>query len=193
MEQALHDLQGTGGRELLRHIDGVVGSLMDLIELDEGWESAFEAAAGAGMAAIVVDGRRSARQALDTLRAEGAPARCSHRGSGPTRPTTSRSFPLEAARSGCAATCGPATRRHDRLVLDTLVGRAVRVDGWEEAIDPLARTRHDLVVVTPEGDRFAATGWRVLSQANVVTAAAVEEAKRRAGEDAIVANAAGPT
>ncbi|HEV2993833.1 MAG TPA: hypothetical protein VG012_05420, partial [Acidimicrobiia bacterium] len=64
-------------------------------------------------------------------------------------------------------------------VLDTLVGRAVRVDGWEEAID-LSLAREDLVVVTPEGDRFAATGWRVRSGAGVVTKAAVEEAQARA-------------
>ena len=70
-------------------------------------------------------------------------------------------------------------------VLDTLVGRAVRVDGWEEAID-LSLARDDLVVVTPEGDRFAATGWRVRSTTSVVTAASVEEARRRA-EDAAAA------
>jgi chromosome segregation protein len=70
-------------------------------------------------------------------------------------------------------------------VLDTLVGRAVRVGGWEEAID-LSLARDDLVVVTPEGDRFAATGWRVRSTTSVVTAASVDEARRRA-EDAAAA------
>ena len=65
------DLQGAGGRELLRGVDGVVGSLLDLVEIDDGWEAAFEAAAGAGVAAVVVDGRRSAQQALATLRERG--------------------------------------------------------------------------------------------------------------------------
>ncbi len=74
-------------------------------------------------------------------------------------------------------------------VLDTLVGRAVRVDGWEEAID-LSLARDDLVVVTPEGDRFAATGWRVRNAAGVVTKAAVEEAHRRAEEAAAAAELA---
>ena len=74
-------------------------------------------------------------------------------------------------------------------MLDTLVGRAVRVDGWEEAID-LSLARDDLVVVTPEGDRFAATGWRVRSASGVVTAAAVEEARRRAEEAAAAAELA---
>ncbi len=72
-------------------------------------------------------------------------------------------------------------------VSDSLVGRAVRVRGWEEAID-LSLDRPDLVVVTTEGDRFAASGWRVRSSKGVVTAAAVEEAERRAVEAAEAAD-----
>ncbi len=71
LERALSDLQGAGGRELLRDVDGVVGSLVDLVEIDEGWDAAFEAAAGAGVAAVVVDGRRSAQAALSRLRERG--------------------------------------------------------------------------------------------------------------------------
>ena len=74
-------------------------------------------------------------------------------------------------------------------VLDALIGHAVRVDGWEEAID-LSLERDDLIVVTPEGDRFAATGWRVRSSTSVVTAAAVEDAQQRATEAAAAADAA---
>ena len=77
-------------------------------------------------------------------------------------------------------------------VLDALLGHAVRVDGWEEAID-LSLARDDLVVVTPEGDRFAATGWRVRSATSVVTAAAVEEAASRAAEAAHIADIARAT
>ena len=62
---------GRGRRELLRDVDGVVGSLVDLVEIDEGWDAAFEAAVGAGVAAVVVDGRRSAQAALATLREGG--------------------------------------------------------------------------------------------------------------------------
>ncbi len=181
LERALSDLQGAGGRELLREVDGVVGSLVDLVEIDEGWDAAFEAAVGAGVAAVVVDGRRSAQAALATLRERGVTGAV-----------------LAPRQSGAAASAEPLppgssaerVRGHVRArrggtvaesVLDTLVGRAVRVDGWEEAID-LSLARDDLVVVTPEGDRFAATGWRVRSGTGVVTAAAVEEARRRAEE-----------
>ena len=182
LERALADLQGAGGRELLRDVDGVVGSLVDLVEIDEGWDAAFEAAVGAGVAAVVVDGRRSAQAALATLREGGV--------------TGAILTPRQSSAAAGASELPPGSsaepvRRHVRVrhggsvaesVLDTLVGRAVRVDGWEEAID-LSLARDDLVVVTPEGDRFAATGWRVRSATSVVTAASVEEARRRA-EDA---------
>ena len=186
LERALADLQGAGGRELLRDVDGVVGSLVDLVEIDEGWDAAFEAAIGAGVAAVVVDGRRSAQAALATLREGGVTgAILTPRQSLGARPRTGELPPGSSAEP---------VRRHVRVrhggtvaesVLDTLVGRAVRVDGWEEAID-LSLARDDLVVVTPEGDRFAATGWRVRSATSVVTAASVEEARRRA-EDAAAA------
>jgi chromosome segregation protein len=198
LERALSELQGAGGRELLRHVDGVVGSLVDLVEIDPGWEAAFEAAAGAGVAAVVVDGRRSAQAALSTLRERGvtgavlAPRQNANGGNGyvqagtgpgPTLPPGSSAVPVRRhvrARQGGAVA---------ESVLDTLVGRAVRVDGWEEAID-LSLARDDLVVVTPEGDRFAATGWRVRSGAGVVTKAAVEEAQARAAADAAAAELA---
>ncbi len=182
LERALADLQGAGGRELLRDVDGVVGSLVDLVEIDEGWDAAFEAAVGAGVAAVVVDGRRSAQAALATLREGGV--------TGAILTPRQSSAPPAASELPPGSSAEPV-RRHVRVrhggsvaesVLDTLVGRAVRVDGWEEAID-LSLARDDLVVVTPEGDRFAASGWRVRSATSVVTAASVEEARRRA-EDA---------
>jgi chromosome segregation protein len=193
LERALAELQGAGGRELLREVDGVVGSLVDLVEIDDGWDAAFEAAAGAGVAAIVVDGRRSAQAALTTLRERGvtgavlAPRPNGANGSAETATTgLPPGTSAQSVRSHVRARQGGAVAES---VLDTLVGRAVRVDGWEEAID-LSLARDDLVVVTPEGDRFAATGWRVRSGAGVVTKAAVEEARRRAEEAAAAAELA---
>jgi chromosome segregation protein len=193
LERALADLQGAGGRELLRHVDGVVGSLVDLVEIDEGWDAAFEAAAGAGVAAVVVDGRRSAQAALATLRERGVTGAVlapRHAGATGTAAATADSLPpgssAEPVRSHVRARQGGTVAES---VLDTLVGRAVRVDGWEEAID-LSLARDDLVVVTPEGDRFAATGWRVRTGTGVVTKAAVEEARRKAEESATAAELA---
>ncbi len=190
LERALRDLQGAGGRELLRDVDGVVGSLVDLVQIDEGWEAAFEAAAGAGVAAVVVDGRHSAQAALATLRERGVTGAV-------LAPRTRSNTPLASSDLPPGSSARPV-RDHVRArhgeaiaesVLDALVGRAVRVDGWEEAID-LSLARDDLVVVTPEGDRFAATGWRVRSATSVVTAVAVEEAQLRAAEAAAAADVA---
>ncbi len=161
---------------------------VDLVEIDDGWDGAFEAAIGAGVAAVVVDGRRSAQAALATLRDGGvtgavlAPRPSSAPGVGELPPGSS----AEPVRRHVRARRGGSVAES---VLDTLVGRAVRVDGWEEAID-LSLARDDLVVVTPEGDRFAATGWRVRSTTSVVTAASVEEARRRAAEAAATAELA---
>jgi chromosome segregation protein len=191
LERALRDLQGAGGRELLRGVDGVVGSLLDLVEIDEGWEAAFEAAAGAGMAAVVVDGRQSAHQALATLRERGVTGAVLAPRAGPDG---LGNFPGDLpAGSRAEAVRGHVRARHGEAVaesvLSALIGRAVRVDGWEEAID-LSLARDDLIVVTPEGDRFAATGWRVRSSTSVVTAAAVEDAQQRAIAAAAAADAA---
>jgi chromosome segregation protein len=204
LERALRDLQGAGGRELLRGVDGVVGSLLDLVEIDEGWEAAFEAAAGAGVAAVVVDGRQSAHQALATLRERGvtgavlAPRPGTGAGSGGANGAKGTAFAPSAPLDLPQGSGAQSVRRHVRArhgeavaesVLDALIGHAVRVDGWEEAID-LSLERGDLIVVTPEGDRFAATGWRVRSSTNVVTAAAVEDAQERATAAAAAADAA---
>ncbi len=187
LERALSDLQGAGGRELLREVEGVVGSLVDLVEIDQGWDAAFEAAAGAGVAAVVVDGRRSAQAALATLRERGVTGavlapRASGFAIGPLPPGSS----AEPVRRHVRARQGGSVAES---VLDALVGRAVRVEGWEEGID-LSLARDDLVVVTADGDRFAATGWRVRSSAGVVTAAAVEDARGRAEEAAAAAELA---
>jgi chromosome segregation protein len=195
LERALADLQGAGGREILRDVDGVVGSLVDLVEIDEGWDAAFEAAVGAGVAAVVVDGRQSAQAALAALRAGGVTGAVLAPRSTRAQPHTH--MDTASTHAGATVTAGlphgtsaEPVRSHVHArhggaiaesVLDTLVGRAVRVDGWEEAID-LSLARDELVVVTPEGDRFAATGWRVRSATGVVTAAAAEDARRRAEE-----------
>ncbi len=137
----------------------------------------------------MVDGRQSAQRALATLRERGVTGAV-------LAPRSGADLPLDLpATSRAQALRGHVRARHldgedsTESVLDALIGRAVRVDGWEEAID-LSLDRADLIVVTPEGDRFASTGWRVRSSLSVVTAVAVEEAKARADAAAADADAA---
>jgi chromosome segregation protein len=149
---------------------------------------------------VVVEGRTAAREALGRLRREGATGAvlaARHDGTAPGALAAAGMLPAgadplrphvrprrDAGGHGAGSGIGQ--------VLDALVGAAVRVEGWERAID-LSLDRPDLVVVTGEGDRFAATGWRVRSGHSVVTAAAVEEAERRAATAAEAADVAAAT
>ena len=67
---ALDEARSRAGAERLADVDGVLGTLLDLVEVDAGWEAAFEAAAGEALAAVVVDGVDAARRALETLHRE---------------------------------------------------------------------------------------------------------------------------
>ena len=184
LARALHELEGAGGRELLSDVEGVIGSLVDLVEIDAGWEAAFEAAAGAAVSAVVVSGRDGARAALARLHGRGATGALLPAGAA-VRPEVPRGVSLDVPAGARRLRPHVRVRRPTGAdvddVLDTLVGRAVRVEGWEAALD-LALERPDLVVVTADGDRFSASGWRVRSSSGIVTAAAVEEAERRAAE-----------
>ena len=50
---ALDDARARTGAERLADLDGVMGSLLDLVAVDEGWEAAFESAAGDAMGSVV--------------------------------------------------------------------------------------------------------------------------------------------
>ena len=167
LERALDEARGAAGAELLAGVDGVVGTLLDLVEVDAGWEEAFEAAAGASVAAVVVSGSRAGPG-----RAVPAPPGRGHRcGAGPHRrrrrgPTSLRAGGDAAGGDRVDPRPRAAPGRGRRLpgldaVLDTLLaGSCCAPGGWSEAID-LALARPDLVVVTRDGDRFSPTGWRV--------------------------------
>ncbi len=192
LERALDEARGAAGAELLAGIDGVVGTLLDVVEVDAGWEEAFEAAAGASVAAVVVSGSVPAKAALSRLRQGGAT------GAVLALTDASAGGPLPAGGTAEAPAGTESIRRHVRphlkgrnlpgleAVLDTLlVGTCCARGGWSDAID-LALARPDLVVVTRDGDRFSSTGWRVRAAGGVVTAAVVDESRARA-EVAVVA------
>ncbi|QXC62637.1 chromosome segregation protein SMC [Aquihabitans sp. G128] len=185
---ALDQARARAGAERLASIDGVVGTLLDVVEVDPGWEPAFEAAAGEAIAAVVVDSVDSGRRALAELRAGDAAGAVLALGAGRNR------LPLGSD--------GEAVRDHVRgirpgvdALLDVLVGSCVAVADWTAAVD-VALANPDAVVVTRTGDRFGPTGWRVGATGSGATGAALEEARTRAdaateaaasGRDAIAA------
>ena len=178
LARALDEFSGAGGRAIIGGLDGVLGAFLDLIEIDEGWERAVESAAGASVGAMIVDGRRSARAALEALRREGGAGLVLPGGEGDVRavPTPNGTTALRALVR--ARTNAP---EHVTRVLNGLFSRAFVADGWEAGMD-LATANPDLVIVTRDGDRFAASGWRVASGRSLVTRSTVEDAQRAAFE-----------
>src|SRR6056297_3675567 len=172
LQMALDAARARAGAERLAGVDGVLGTLLDLIEIDPGWEPAVEAALGESLTAVVVDDPSAGRRALDALRSSdtsGAVIALGTRPAGQPRPGV-----------------GDAVRPHARssrpgvdALLDGLLGSAVRFDELGAAVDA-ALGHPDAVVVTEAGDRFGLSGWRVGAAGSGATAAALDDALDRA-------------
>jgi len=180
LARALDEFSGAGGKAIIGGLEGVLGAFLDLIEVDGGWERAVESAAGASVGAMIVDGRKSARAALEALRREGGAGLVLPVAEGsvatPTTPQGTQALrSLVRARSSAPA--------HVTRVLDALFSRAFVAKDWESGID-VALANPELVIVTREGDRFATSGWRIASGRAVVTRSSVEEAERTASDAA---------
>jgi len=180
---ALDQARSRAGAERLAAIDGVVGTLLDVVEVDPGWESAFEAAAGEAIAAVVVDSVDAGRKALAELRSGDVSGAVLALGAGRTSP-------------GAGASLGEGVRNHVRgirpgvdALLDALVGATAVAAGWADAVDA-ALAHPDAVIVTRAGDRFGPTGWRVGAAGSGATGAALEEARTAAASASTAADGA---
>ena len=184
LRQALESARAKAGADLLTGVDGVVGTLLDVIEIDPGWEPAVEAALGEALQAVVVGSPDVGRRALEALRASNVHGAVLALGG---------SVATGGGGPGLAGSADSSGRRVADHVRSTrpgvadLVGRllagVVRVPSWEEGLD-LAMTRPEIVVVTEAGDRFGPSGWRLGAAGGGATAAALDEAQQRlAGAD----------
>ena len=190
---ALDDARARAGTERLAGIHGVGGPLLELVDVDPGWEAAFEAACGQALAAVVVAGGEM-RRCFQHLRVNGAGAVLGA-GDGRHPPVTGSTV------RPALPPHGEAVRAHVRSehpgmgpLLDALVGTAVCVGGdapaaWEEAL-AVATEHPDVVVVTRHGDRFAVDGWRVGAQAGGVNKGALDAARAQGEAAAGVASQA---
>jgi chromosome segregation protein len=199
LTQALDEARARAGAERLAEIGGVMGTLVELVEVDEGCEAAFEAAAGAVLAAVVVDGVSAGRRGLAALHQAGAPGavvplpeRGPDRG-GPGDPRGGDATAASAALPEGATWLRDLVRARlpgVAALLDQLLADAAVVEGgWETAVD-VAIARPELVVVTRAGDRCAQGLWQLRAGATGATGAALEEARRQARASAAAAAAA---
>ena len=180
---ALDEARQRAGAERLAGLDGVLGTLLDLVDVDAGWAEAFEAAAGEALGAVVVADLDAGRRALSALEAgdhRGAVLALGARSatSGHRDATVGVGEPVRRhVRS--AAGAGAASAAIDAL-LDALLDGAVVVDGDLDAALSASLSSPSAVVVTRRGDRFAAAGWRLRAAGSGATGAALDEARDRA-------------
>uniref|UniRef100_A0A6J7NNX1 Unannotated protein n=1 Tax=freshwater metagenome TaxID=449393 RepID=A0A6J7NNX1_9ZZZZ len=172
---ALDNARARAGSKRLEDVPGVLGTLLDLVRVEEGWEVAFEAALGDAILSVLVDNPGSARAALRHLASGNATgavlALSAFLGSVPTA-VPSGTSPVRSHVRGSDA-------RVDAL-LDVLLARAGCVDGgWEAALD-ISLANPNSVIVTRDGHRFSAVGWRYGTTGSGATATALEEAQLRA-------------
>jgi chromosome segregation protein len=160
----------------------MLGALVELVHVDEGYEAAFEAAAGEALSAVLMEGVEAAREGLANLAGQGAAGAVialASTGASPSAgaPDVGGVGP-EGLGEGAAWLRVHARSRHSAVaeLLDRLLARAVVVDGgWQAAVD-LAVDHPDLVVVTLTGDRCAGGIWRTGAHGTGATGAALDEA-----------------
>jgi chromosome segregation protein len=175
LQMALDAARARAGAERLSGHDGVLGTLLDVVEIDTGWESTVEAALGEALSAVVVDSPDVARRALATLRSSAT--------SGAVLAAVSGTVDALAVPAGCEPVLPHV--RSGRPGVSSLLARllapAVRASDLDAAIE-IAVSHPDLVVVTAEGDRLSSGGWRIGVAGGGATAAALEDAQRRCDE-----------
>jgi chromosome segregation protein len=166
---ALDEARARAGVEQLSEVAGVLGTLLDAVEIESGYELAFEAAAAGALEAVVVLDVSAGRSSLAALR--------SARGGGAVMvaglpagvpPTTPAGADLL---SGHVRTTLPAAAP----AVERLIAGVVCCSGGFERACDLAASMPGVTVVTPEGDRLAADGWRVGAGRAGVTRAALED------------------
>ncbi len=179
LQLALDSARARAGAEKLADLDGVLGTMLELVEIDQGWEAAAEAAMGEALLAVVVRDPDAARAALKSLRSSKTAGAVIALGVATSAASTSANVisvgePVRAHVRAHASE-NATNRGQIETLLDTLVGGAVRVQDWSSAVD-VAIANPSAVIVTADGDRFGRAGWRLGASGGGATAAALEEA-----------------
>ena len=160
------------GAEELAEFEGVLGTLLELVIVEAGWELAFEAAVEEAVAAVVIANSERAREALRHLKSRGTPGAIL---AGGIPAPVLRRFPADLA------PLRPHVRSESAEVntlLDILLADVVVKENHEDAMEA-ALENPDLCAVTRKGDRFGKAGsWQVGAQRTGASLSAWEEARR---------------
>ena len=175
LQLALDAARARAGAERLAGVDGVLGTLLDLVRIDAGWESAVEAALGEAL-----DRRRRRRP-------RPPPTRALHALRGSDTTGAVLALGLRPPSWPCRRPAGEPVRPHvaptapaSAALLDRLLAGAVRVADLDAAIDAAGarsrRRRRHRRTATASAPPAGASA----PPAGGVTAAALADAERRA-------------
>jgi chromosome segregation protein len=173
LEAAVSSSRARIGAEHLADVAGVVGALVDLLDIDAGWDAAVKASLGEALAAIVVSDSASARRAIDALQA------VDHNGA---------VIALELARTPNATLPSgvQSVRSHVRTIdsapaqlgalLDALLLHIGCTDDLNSAI-AVVEAASSVTVVTRRGDRLSPSGWRLGAADELGSLEVIEETR----------------
>jgi chromosome segregation protein len=203
LAMAVDESRGRGDSDRLEGSAGVLGTLLDLVDVEAGFEAAFEAAVVEAVSAVVVDGVATGRRLLAEIgRAPEAgkhePATAGTQGAGtlpagilPLGSLLDPPTPISVHCPGrpLRSVVRSAHPGVERLLGHLLASTVVVDGGWEEAVD-VTLAFPDMVAVTRAGDRISAVGWRLGVGAPGATRAALDEARARVVDHAATAGVA---
>jgi chromosome segregation protein len=176
--QQLHEARSDAAVAELDGVQGVVGPLVDHLQIEPGAEAAVATALGDAMRAVVVHGGSAAREAVERLRAGDAHALVLV-----VEPVGTPSMLGGDAPAGARSLASVVRTSVPGLedALARLLASTVLVADWRAALD-LVLDHPGLVAVTPDGDRLGGDGpWNVGGDHDrAVTQAALDEALERA-------------
>ena len=189
LEEAVTSSRARIGAEHLANVSGVVGALVDLLDVDAGWDAAVKASLGEALASIVVSDSATARRAIEALQA------VDHNGAvlalGISQgASTSLPSGVQSVRSHVKPASGaPAALA---ALLDSLLSHIGCADDLDAAI-AVVETSSSAMVVTRRGDRLSPSGWRlgaaddlgsqeVIDRTRIEVESAVADLARLAGE-----------
>lgn len=170
---ALDEGRARAGVKRLGELVGVLGTLADLVSIEDRYALALEAALEGALDAAVIAGAINARAALAHLRGHG------EGGSLLVTPQASRDERVQLK-------APPGTQRLRELVsttdggvsalLDVLIGDVIICAGGIAEATDLALADPRTTIVTEEGDRFSSVGWRIGAGRDGATRSALEGA-----------------
>ncbi len=156
IEAALDGRYDPDARESVEKAVGAIGSLVSLLDIPEGLESAVDAALGRWVDAVAFAAMEDVRRVVSEIKGSGGgsvPVVSAVSEVSPPAREVAEQLGLEALvdRLGDAAHRGLASR---------LLGDVVLVEGWAAGWDLVAR-HPSLRAVTPEGDLISVTGVHI--------------------------------